>query len=438
MDSAIILAFIMCFAFQCYTCVYIKPEQIHLSYGEDPTYMVVKWSTSNASMSSTGMIALKSAGVKPNKAVQGRSEQFVDPGTAHHTQYIHTVTFSGLSPGSEYVYQVGSLTEDVWSQVYTFRAMRSGSDWSPSVALYGDFGLSNHQSLQRLTLDKEKGMYDAILHVGDFAYDMDSDNGYTGDKFMNMVEPLASELPYMTCPGNHENKYNFTHYKRRFSMPSDENGDLMFYSFNMGPVHFISLSTEYYFFIQYGLVQALRQYYWLLDDLKEANKPENRKQRPWIIAYGHRPMYCSNTDKDDCTKHHSIVRDGIPVIHKYGLEQMFYDYGVDLAIWAHEHSYERLWPVFDDKVYNGSKTEPYTNPKAPVHIITGSAGCQENHDPFIPDPRPWSAFRSDDYGYTRMKVFNSSHLYLEQVSDDKGGAVIDKIWIKKDSHGRFH
>ncbi|WAR19262.1 ACP7-like protein [Mya arenaria] len=352
------------------------PMQGSFVQGEDPTYMVVKWSTSNASMSSTGMIALKSAGVKPNKAVQGRSEQFVDPGTAHHTQYIHTVTFSGLSPGSEYVYQVGSLTEDVWSQVYTFRAMRSGSDWSPSVALYGDFGLSNHQSLQRLTLDKEKGMYDAILHVGDFAYDMDSDNGYTGDKFMNMVEPLASELPYMTCPGNHEN------------------------NFNMGPVHFISLSTEYYFFIQYGLVQALRQYYWLLDDLK--------------------------------------VRDGIPVIHKYGLEQMFYDYGVDLAIWAHEHSYERLWPVFDDKVYNGSKTEPYTNPKAPVHIITGSAGCQENHDPFIPDPRPWSAFRSDDYGYTRMKVFNSSHLYLEQVSDDKGGAVIDKIWIKKDSHGRFH
>jgi hypothetical protein len=32
---------------------------------------------------------------------------------------------------------------------------------------------------------------------------------------------------------------------------------------------------------------------------------------------------------------------------------------------------------------------------------------------------PFSAFRSTDYGYTRMQVFNSSHLYLEQVSDDK-------------------
>ncbi len=55
------------------------------------------------------------------------------------------------------------------------------------------------------------------------------------------------------------------------------------------------------------------------------------------------------------------------------MEKLFYDYGVDLALWAHEHSYERLWPVYNLKVYNGSANEPYNNPKAPVHVITGSA-----------------------------------------------------------------
>lgn len=41
--------------------------------------------------------------------------------------------------------------------------------------------------------------------------------------------------------------------------------------------------------------------------LQEATKPENRAQRPWIITMGHRPMYCSNADNDDCTKTGSMV-----------------------------------------------------------------------------------------------------------------------------------
>ena len=48
---------------------------------------------------------------------------------------------------------------------------------------------------------------------------------------------------------------------------------------------------------------------WLCGGLwcQEASKPENRAKRPWIITMGHHPMYCSNTDNDDCTKDESIV-----------------------------------------------------------------------------------------------------------------------------------
>lgn len=112
---------------------------------------------------------------------------------------------------------------------------------------------------------------------------------------------------------------------------------------------------------------------------------------------GHRPMYCSNTDGDDCRYEDDLVRTGLPIIKKsvsfdslqfsqifnikynlslffrFGLEKLFYDHGVDLEIWAHEHSYERLWPVYNKEVKNGSLQAPYTDPKAPVHITTGSA-----------------------------------------------------------------
>lgn len=125
-------------------------------------------------------------------------------------------------------------------------------------------------------------------------------------------------------------------------------------------------------------------------------------------------------------------------------------YGVDLAIWAHVHSYERLFPLYDTVIYNGSVEEPYTDPGAPTHVITGSAvsktsvqtykvecalflfdcglyflrcilvqGCKWEHDPFPEFQPPWSAFRALDYGYSRFKVINTTHLYFEQISIDQ-------------------
>ena len=60
--------------------------------------------------------------------------------------------------------------------------------------------------------------------------------------------------------------------------------------------HF-SYSTEVYF--TYNERYVCEQFDWLLQDLITAN--QNRDKRPWIIAFGHRPMYCSNNDGDDCT-----------------------------------------------------------------------------------------------------------------------------------------
>merc|ERR1712226_1232942 len=112
---------------------------------------------------------------------------------------------------------------------------------------------------------------------------------------MRQIQSIAAYTPYMTCPGNHESAYNFSNYKARFTMPEKDwvhklNHDLdMFYSFNLGPIHFVSINTEYYYFMDrpYDFEECvIKQFIWLYKDLEEANRPENRIKRPWIIVFG--------------------------------------------------------------------------------------------------------------------------------------------------------
>ncbi|KAF6028744.1 ACP7 [Bugula neritina] len=156
-----------------------------------------------------------------------------------------------------------------------------------------------------------------------------------------------------------------------------------------------------------------------------ANK--NRAERPWLIVQSHRPMYCSNNDDDDCSHFEGILR--------YALEDTLYEAGVDMYISAHEHSYERAWPIYDRKICNGSYDHPYTDPTAPVHIITGSAGMQSGHDAFEPEVPFWSAYRTQNYGYSRLHITNATHMLVEWVDDEQDGKVTDSLWVIKNKHG---
>ena len=73
---------------------------------------------------------------------------------------------------------------------------------------------------------------------------------------------------------------------------------------------------------------------WVAADLAAANV--NRAAVPWIVVHGHRPLYCSCDG--DCDYAATTVRDGIG--GEYGMETLFYNFGVDLYLCGHEHDYE--------------------------------------------------------------------------------------------------
>jgi hypothetical protein len=120
----------------------------------------------------------------------------------------------------------------------------------------------------------------------------------------------------------------------------------------------------------------------------------------------------------------------------YGLEELLVKYNVDLEIWAHQHSYERLYPVDNYTVYKkyvidiDNQTIYYNSPK-PVQITSGSPGCNELLTPFKNITYDWTAFRSETYGYGHMYIYNSTHIHINQknaITKD----IVDSFWIVKE------
>jgi hypothetical protein len=389
--------------------------------------MTISWSTSTAYTADEGPMFVKYGLTADNLNLiaHGNSVKYME--SVHHH-----VTTASLNVGATYYYVAGVAS--ALSPVATFKAPPSPYG-KIQVAVYGDMGIDNSNATMEL-LEKRRvgGAYDLFLHIGDIAYGDDKGlrmgaNKYyepTYDQFMTSVEEFAGPTPYMVGPGNHDvtchditdfgcqdGLRNFQALNGRFKMPSEESGGAknMWYSFDFGPVHFISISTETdypgaattpdtWFFGGAGGGFG-DQVAWLKADLAKANA--NRAQRPWIIATGHRPMYDKTVaDWPLLTQEHL----------RTAFEDIFIDGGVDLYIAGHIHAYERNYPLIHGEA----------NPNGITHITAGAPGNQEKIDPRGLLVHKYTAYCNyQTYGWGELVVHNATHLDWNYYRSTDGG-----------------
>ncbi|XP_075249064.1 acid phosphatase type 7-like isoform X3 [Convolutriloba macropyga] len=357
---------------------YSLPEQIHLSYTGNQSSMYVTWTTlAYIGQGSVTYHAVVNSSSLPDQSVN-----------ASMTRMRH--------------YKDANSSLDVYRTTWTFRA-----------------------TMVDLKENTTYGVYDLVWHIGDIAYNMNELMGARGDMFMRLVQPIASRVPYSVIPGNHEKTNNFSEYRNKFTSPPPS---VFYHSYNVGPIHLIMFTTEFYIYDEFGLGQLQAQYNWLVADLKKANEREARKKHPWIVTAGHRPMYCSAKDNLDCDKDNPI-RTGYQNKF-YKLEDLFYQNGVDIQLYGHKHNYERMYPIYNYTWERVDNPKLYQDPTYPVHVISGSAGNREIHPPLsYPEPE-WSYFRKNEYGFAYLKVLDRLAIEISQYSIDFGG-YIDSFVLKK-------
>jgi hypothetical protein len=170
-----------------------EPWGIHQAYGADPqTAITVMWSTNSPTQGSFVRYGLTDDAL--NTTVAGTSYTFFPAGNTA-PQDLHRVFLTGLPVGFSGRYAVGDSAGNISA---TFALKTQPATWLPTLAIYGDMGISTNAlaTMPLLIADVAAGNLDAVLHIGDIAYNLDSNGGATGDAWMKQVQPVMANVPY--------------------------------------------------------------------------------------------------------------------------------------------------------------------------------------------------------------------------------------------------
>ena len=423
----------------------LYPQQLHLALSGKPGEMVVSWLTFGKINGPPEVeFSMKEGG--PYKTAAGWT-------TRYYKSYHHNVLLKNLPSGARVFYRVKGSGHGLRAQgeEVSFVMPDVAGKGPFTVAMYGDMGVANSQDTIR-RLHTRQAQYDFVYHVGDIGYA--DDYGILGknkkyeavyNQWAQSMEPITKATPYMVCPGNHDvtcHSYgeipiimqcpkelqNFSAYLNRFYMPFKNSKAVnnLWFSFDHKGVHFVSINTE----SDYPgrpLLPITRaggfgdQVAWLKNDLRSVD----RKKTQWIVVVGHRPMYTTNPRSIDFPP---FQQERV----KRTFEEIFYEYGVDFYVAGHVHAYERHFPVYKDKC----RQKDYLYPKAPAHIVVGSAGNTEGHTKLNSRKPAYVAHRNmKDYGYGELKIYNATTAEWRYIAATTGH-VEDRFVLTKQAGSR--
>jgi len=410
------------------------PEQIHLTWGKDPTRsVVVSWAS--LAQAVNPRVHLTDPG-RFGRTIPAVQRTYTD-GLNGQTVFTYHAFLDDLAPDSVHQYAITADNDSNAAQPFTatFRTAPRGRKafrWTS----FGDLAtpvtswvLSYPQSAFAVQAVER---FQPLFHLlnGDLCYanlNPASQPAVWRD-FNNNNQASAAFRPWMPCVGNHEIEFDngaqgFTSYLTRYALP--DNGTEFpgrWYSFRVGSALFISLSADDVIFQDGGAfvagpapltpaastgnapIPAGTSFYihgysagaqtrWLEQTLREASLDQDID---WIVVHMHQDALSSSKTGNGSDL--GLRQQWLPLFDKYG---------VDLVVCGHDHDYERSFPVrgfnhgVGEDAATGAPVDTFQPNPAPgsqaadgsfdtslgtVHLILGGGGTSAPLDVFATDP----------------------------------------------------
>jgi hypothetical protein len=275
-----------------------------------------------------------------------------------------------------------------------------------NFAVAGDYGCGDeaNKTIQAMANIKPE----LVIALGDLAYKKNP------NCWFDMIKPLENNSKFNISIGEHEvsrGNVSYNQYLRHFNLTNP------YYSFDYGNVHFLSMATAKNKVIPYN--ETSKQYEFVKDDLKRAYE---NKSINWIVVYSFRTFYSSNT-----------THPGLDELQD-AYHPLFDKYHVDLVLQAHNHNYQRTYPLSYNvtkqytPIITNKSTEQYDNIKKGQIFFTVGTGGAEFYN--FTGLAPYVVTQALLHGFLNVDVTdNGSKLWITFY--DNTGVARDHVAISK-------
>jgi len=365
----------------------------------------------------------------------------------------HIVSLTGLSPATRYFYTIGQgETRLAGNADQTFKTALPAGDTRPfRIWSLGDFGNGTqnqfdvYEQYKKATANRPADLW---VWMGDNAYCCGTEQDYQNYIF-NVYGPHLRSLPFYATPGNHDyadqNQKFDSPYFSVFSFPQQgqaggvPSGSKMYYSYNYGNVHFVSLDS-------FGLEDGK----WILYDptspqVRWLERDLTANKQPWTVIYFHHPPYTKTARDSDIEEALRLIRENLtPILERYN---------VDLVMNGHSHTYERSYRIRDHRGlsatfdpaqhlaettnarYDGSPNSCpiLTKGKGTVYVVNGSGGALGGAYSKNPN-HPAMATTFKTIGGSMVIDVNDNRMDAQFIAAD--GSIQDRFTIMKNVEQR--
>lgn len=273
----------------------------------------------------------------------GENDQFgmSAPGTTDAR--LHEIRLEGLRPETGYYYQV-SATDDTGRTITSELSSFQTANKPETPFAFGVIADTQGNPTVCKTLTDMMWMQRPNFFIipGDLV-DTGPNKKHWTEHFFPGLDPIASRVAFYPIIGNHEQNHRY--YYDYVSCPAPE----YYYTFTYGNAQFFMIDSNK----ECG--PDSEQYQWLAGELAKSNAT-------WKFVSYHHPSYSSDED-DYGDMWHGKSEYGD--LRLRPLSRLYDKYGVDIVWNGHIHSYERTWPLKDDKPVERKGT---------IYMVTGGGG----------------------------------------------------------------